>query len=81
MIKARSSVRHASDCRTVAETQEVLKRGGRSRVTRFLHPRDDKDVIAAWKSDLNRLLQVFNVCSVYLLLVATDFSLLRPNLC
>ena len=50
--------------RTVAEIQEkALKRSGRSRVTRFLHSRDDKDAIAGWKSDLNRILHVFNVCS------------------
>ena len=30
-------------------------------------------MIAAWKYDLNRLLQVFNVCSVCLRLVVTDF--------
>ena len=63
------------DSRTVADIQgEVLKRGGRGRFSRFLHSRDDKDVIVAWKSDLNRLLHVFNVCSARVCLVATDFS-------
>ena len=64
------------DHRTVAEIQEdVLKRSGRGRVSRFLRSRDDKDMIAAWKSDLNRLLRVFNVCSVCLHLTAIDFPL------
>ena len=31
-------------------------------------------MVAAWKSDLNRLLHVFNVCPVYPRLVAADFS-------
>ena len=41
-------------------------------MSRFLHSRNDKEVIAAWKSDLNRLLQVFNVCSACFHLIATD---------
>jgi len=46
---------------TVAEIQEkVLKRSGRGGFSRFLRSRDDKDAIAAWKSDLNRILHVFN---------------------
>ena len=63
-----------SNRRTVAEIQrEVLKRSGRGGTSRFLRSRDDKDVIAGWKSDLNELLRVFNVCSEYLRLAATDF--------
>ena len=34
--------------------------------------RDSEDVIAAWRSDLNRILQVFDVCSVCLCLITTD---------
>ena len=59
-----SSAHHDLDCRTVAEIQErVMKRSGRHGVSRFLHSRDDKDAIATWKSDLGRILHVFNVCS------------------
>ena len=62
------------DDRTVAEIhREISKRSGRSGVSRFLHSRDDKDMIAAWKLNLNELLHVFNVCSAYLRLAATDF--------
>ena len=58
-----SSPYHSLDCRTVAEIQEkILKRSGRHRLSRFFHSRDDKDAVAAWKSDLNRILHVFNVC-------------------
>ena len=65
----------------VGEIQgKVLKRSGRGGISRFLHSRDDKDAIAAWKSELKRLLHVFNVCSVFLCLFATDFSFLRPSL-
>ena len=65
---------HGLDHRTVAEIQgEVLKRSGRGGISRFLHSRDDKNVIGAWKSDLNGLLHVFNVCSVCLRLAAADF--------
>ena len=63
------STYYGLDCRTIAEIQEkVLKRSGRGRVSRFLHSRDDKDAIAAWKSDLNRILHVFNVRSNVFLL-------------
>ena len=51
--------------RTVAEIQaKVIKRSGRNPVSRLLHAKSDKETIAAWKSDLNRILLVFNVRSV-----------------
>ena len=51
------------DRRTVAEIQDkILKRSGRHGVSRFFRSSDDKDAIAAWKSDLNGILHVFNVC-------------------
>ena len=63
MPNSRSSAHRGLDRRTVAEIQkEVMKRSGRHRFSRFLHSRDDKDAIAAWKADLNRILHVFNVC-------------------
>ena len=71
---SRSPAHHFSNPRTVAKIQEkVIKRSGRHKFTRFVHSRNDKDVIATWKSDLNRLLRVFNVCSACLRLAATDF--------
>ena len=53
------------DCRTVAEIQKrVIKRSRRGTVSRLFHAKNDKEVIAAWKSDLNTILHVFNVRSV-----------------
>ena len=46
----------------MAEIQrEVIKQSGRYTATRLLHVKNDKEAIAAWKLDLNRILQVFNV--------------------
>ena len=49
----------------MAEIQgKVIKRSGRNAVSRLLHAKSDKETIATWKSDLNRILHVFNVRSV-----------------
>ena len=59
-----SSTYHDLDLRTVEKIQEkVMKRSGRRRISRFFRSSDDKDAIAAWKSDLNWILHVFDVCS------------------
>ena len=72
------SAYYGLDRRTVAEIQgKVLKRSRRGRAFRFMHSRDDKDVIAAWKSDLNRILQVFNVCSTCSYFVIANYYILR----
>jgi len=39
-------------------------RGERNAVTRLFHGKNDKETIATWRSDLNRILHVFNVRSV-----------------
>ena len=55
----------ALDRRTVAEIQgKVIKRSGRNAVSRFVHARNDKETITTWRSDLNRILHIFNVRSV-----------------
>ena len=49
----------------MAEIQRnVIKRGKRNVVSRHLHAKNDKEKIAAWRSDLGRILQVFNVRSI-----------------
>ena len=54
-----------SDRRAVAEIQKnIAKRGQRSGVSRMFHAKNDKETIATWRMDLNRILQVFNVRSV-----------------
>ena len=48
--------------RTLAEIKQgVVKMGKRNAVSRLLHAKNDKEAIAAWRQDLNRVLHVFNV--------------------
>ena len=65
------------DRRAVAEIhKEVEKLSGRSRFSRFLHSRSDKEAIPGWNSKLDRILRVFNVCSARSRLVS--LSLITP---
>jgi len=65
MYFSNPSTYHGLDRRTVAEMQgKIIKQSGRNTVSRFFHARNDKDTITAWKSDLNRILVVFNVRSM-----------------
>jgi len=71
-----TSAYYALDRRTIAEIQQkVTKQNGQQ----SLHARDDKDTVMAWKSDLNRLLHIFNVCSVRSCFGATNCPLFRPS--
>jgi tetratricopeptide (TPR) repeat protein len=48
----------------VAEIQEkIIEKGGRNLFSRLVYAKDDKETIASWRSDLNRILLVFNVRS------------------
>ena len=42
----------------------VVELGKRNVVSRLFHSKDDKERIAAWRLDLNRVLHVFNVRSI-----------------
>ena len=65
-------INDAFDHRTVAEIQgKATKHSGRGRVSRLLHSKNDKEKIAGWKLELDKILQVFNVRRV---------SLVRPQL-
>ena len=44
--------------------RRVDEKNDRNVFSRVLHAQSDKDTIAAWKEDLNRLLHIFNVRSV-----------------
>ena len=58
------STYHTLGSRTVGEIRnKVIKQSGRNAASRLFHAGNDKDIIAAWKSELNRILVVFNVCS------------------
>ena len=51
--------------RTVEEIRgNITEKGGRNLLSRLVHAKDDKEMLAAWGSDLNRVLHVFNVRSV-----------------
>ena len=51
--------------RTVVEIQgKISELGKRSIVSRAFHVKNDKNAIAGWKRDLDRILQIFNVCWV-----------------
>ena len=80
IIVSDSSTYRVLDCRTVAEIQnKVVKQSGRNAVSRLFHARNDKETIGAWKSELDGILVVFNVCSVPSLLAVADRPLFRPS--
>ena len=65
---------HALNRRTVVEIQEnIVEKGGRNLVSRLIYAKSDKDTIAAWKLDLNRILHVFNVRSIIFTLLSLTF--------
>ena len=46
----------------MAEIQEkVIEKAGRNLLSRLVYAKDDKDTIASWRLDLNRILHIFNV--------------------
>jgi len=52
------------DRRTVAEIQgRIIGKRERGLLSRLAHAKNDKEIIAAWRLDLIRILQVFNVRS------------------
>ena len=51
--------------RTVADVQKkIVKQGKRNAVSQLLHAKKDKDMIAACRREVNRILRIFNVRSV-----------------
>jgi hypothetical protein len=55
---------NAPNCSTLAEIRrKIIKKDKRNLLTRFFHSKNDKEVIATWKADLNRVLHIFNVRS------------------
>ena len=41
--------------------EKITKKGGRNSLSRLAHAKNDKETIASWKLDLNRILHVFSV--------------------
>ena len=57
-------VYNAFDCRTVAQIQRsAIEPDNRNLFSRILNPKKDKDAIAAWRSELDRIVHVFEVRS------------------
>jgi hypothetical protein len=53
------------DRSTLAEIQgKVIKKRKRNVISRLVHAKNDREVIATWKSDLSKILLIFNVSSV-----------------
>jgi len=53
------------DPRAVGEVERnVIKQRNRNAISRRLHAKNDKKKIAAWRLDLDKILQVFDVRSV-----------------
>jgi len=53
------------DFRTVGEAQKnIVKRRKRNIISRLFHAKDDKEAIAIWSLELDRVLHVFDVRSV-----------------
>ena len=51
----------------------IVKRGKRNAIFRFFHTKNDREAIAAWMLDLNKIRRVFNVCPLYFLSAIVDF--------
>ena len=50
--------------RTIAEIQRrIIEKGQQNLFSRLAHAKDDKDTLASWRLDLNKILHVFNVRS------------------
>jgi len=65
MYLSNPSTHRALDRRTVEEIRgKIVRQSGRNRFSRFVRARNDKDMIASWRSDLNGILMVFNVCAI-----------------
>ena len=51
--------------RTVDKIQKkISKQGKQNTFSRLFHAKKNKGTIATWRSDLNRILHIFNVCFV-----------------
>jgi hypothetical protein len=48
-------------------------------VSRHFHAKDDEKAIIAWKLDFDRILRVFNVCSIISVKTNANFLVLIPE--
>ena len=77
------SVRFTDDAlghSTLAEIQrKIIKKSKRNSVCRLLYAKSDKEMIAGWKSDLSKILLVFNVRSLFVVLLPVPTVHSRPS--
>jgi len=53
---------HRTNRRTVADIRsKVVERSKQNGISRAFHAKNDSQMIAGWRADLNRILLVFNV--------------------
>jgi hypothetical protein len=75
-ISNRLLIWNALDCRTVADIQRrLVKCGKRNMFSGYFHRKKDKATIAAWKLDVERILQVFEVGSFAWVVTVADLPL------
>ena len=70
----------ALDRSTLAEIQrKIIKKSKRNSVCRLLYAKSDKEMIAGWKSDLSKILLVFNVSFLLVVLLPVLTVHSRPS--
>ena len=57
--------------------KKLVKWGERNMISRRFHAKDDKETIAVWRLDLDKILQVFRVRSVVQMVAIADSPLLE----
>ena len=57
--------------------KKLVKWGKRNMISRRFHAKDDKETIAVWRLDLDKILQVFRVRSIVRMVAIVDFPLLE----
>ena len=66
MTSLEHSTDHYPDGRTVTEIQrKITKKGNRNLASRYFHAKNDKETITTWRSDLNQILHIFAVRSIF----------------
>ena len=65
VISSERSINDTLDHSVLAEIEmKITKRRKRNVVSRLLHANSDRETIAGWKSDLTKILLIFNVSSL-----------------
>ena len=80
MSTSSPSANNALDHRSIQEIQQkVDKLARKNELVKYFTASNGKGKIASWKSELNWVLRVFNVCQMCFRFVVTDHSFPRPS--